>query len=524
MAAPIASAVRKPGHLVVRRHRDQRDLATAGGVDELQRHLDAVAVGLVEDQLAAAVERVVGVERARHRRIGDLLHADDDVHGTPLGGHAGTTEAPTQPVILASSRPDKSKRGPGLPSSGADGRRSSTSWWSGPGRAGSRPRSRRRHAAARWCASTRRASRATRPAATASPPARSRALEALGLTYGEFAAIDAAIVRETVLVSPSGRRVTLPLPTDGLHAAVVARRDLDAALVALARRRGVDVREQCAVEKLAVHDDEIEVLARRRIARSRAHHVIAADGHWSTVRRALEPDAPRDLGEWHAARQYFADVDDDRLWVLFERDLLPGYAWVFPLPGGRRQRRLRRAPRRRANGSRAQGAVARAPRATDRCATSSARAPRRPSRCAPGRSRRATTPTRLAHGRVLFVGDAAGVVDPLTGEGIAQAIETRRARGRGDRARRRTGRRGGALPPVGRPRARTRPALRVDAADAAALRRSAPGPRSPPPASRPGRAATSPAGCSRTIRGRSLATPDRWRRGAFSAPGAYRVQ
>src|SRR4029079_4603971 len=66
-----------------------------------------------------------------------------------------------------------------------------------------------------------------------------------------------------------------------------------------------------------------------------APHVIAADGHWSTVRRALEPDAPRDLGEWHAARQYFDHVADERLWVLFERDLLPGYAWVFPLPGGR---------------------------------------------------------------------------------------------------------------------------------------------------------------------------------------------
>jgi flavin-dependent dehydrogenase len=33
-------------------------------------------------------------------------------------------------------------------------------------------------------------------------------------------------------------------------------------------------------------------------------------------------------------------------------------------------------------------------------------------------------PARLAHGRTLFAGDAADVVDPMTGEGIAQAIET----------------------------------------------------------------------------------------------------
>ena len=31
---------------------------------------------------------------------------------------------------------------------------------------------------------------------------------------------------------------------------------------------------------------------------------------------------------------------------------------------------------------------------------------------------------RLRNGRVLFAGDAAGVVDPMTGEGIAQALET----------------------------------------------------------------------------------------------------
>jgi flavin-dependent dehydrogenase len=31
---------------------------------------------------------------------------------------------------------------------------------------------------------------------------------------------------------------------------------------------------------------------------------------------------------------------------------------------------------------------------------------------------------RLTHGRALFVGDAADVVDPMTGEGIAQALET----------------------------------------------------------------------------------------------------
>ena len=96
-----------------------------------------------------------------------------------------------------------------------------------------------------------------------------RGLEALGLTYREFAAIDAAIVRETVLVAPSGRQVTLPLPTDGLHAAVIARRDLDAALVALGsaagRRRARAVRGREA----QLHGDESGgAFSRRHAARA----------------------------------------------------------------------------------------------------------------------------------------------------------------------------------------------------------------------------------------------------------------
>ena len=68
------------GDLVVGGHGDEGDLAAAGLVDKLESHLDAVAVGLVEDQLAAAVEGVVGLELPGLGRVRDLLHAYDDVH------------------------------------------------------------------------------------------------------------------------------------------------------------------------------------------------------------------------------------------------------------------------------------------------------------------------------------------------------------------------------------------------------------------------------------------------------------
>jgi geranylgeranyl reductase family protein len=249
-----------------------------------------------------------------------------------------------------------------------------------------------------------------------------RLLAALGLSNADLAQADPAFVRETILVSPSGRRVHLPLPADGAHAAVVSRRALDAALVAVARRTGVDVREGAAVVAGDQNGDEVSCAFDDGTAIT-APHAVAADGHWSAVRRLLEPGAARDLGEWHAVRQYFDGVDDERLWVIFERDLLPGYAWVFPLPGGRANvgygvlrsggrsgRELRdlwpdllaRPVLRDVLGPRARAAE--------------------PVRAWPIPTR--YDPARLVRGRVLFVGDAAGVVDPMTGEGIAQAIES----------------------------------------------------------------------------------------------------
>jgi geranylgeranyl reductase family protein len=229
-------------------------------------------------------------------------------------------------------------------------------------------------------------------------------------------------VRETVLVSPSGRQVSLPLPPDGDHAAVVPRVELDAAIVAKAREAGVEVRDGTPVTGIDVASDGVSV-ALGTNGTVRAGVVVAADGHYSFVRRSVRPAAPPELGTWHAFRQYFQGVDDRRLWVLFEPDLLPGYAWVFPLPG------------RRANVG---FGVLRHPgmsgkelnaRWREVLARPIVRKVLGPDAEAEATHRAWPIPASfeydaLADGRVLYVGDAANVVDPLTGEGIAQAIET----------------------------------------------------------------------------------------------------
>jgi geranylgeranyl reductase family protein len=344
-----------------------------------------------------------------------------------------------------------------------------------------------------------------------------RLLEELGCTRTDLEAAGYVEVHECVVVSPSGRRSRLPLPTDGAHAGVVMRTGLDAALVSHLDRAGVDVRLGTAVEDIAVSSSGVKV----RCAGDEtieARHLVAADGHWSTVRRQLRPDEPRDLGTWHAARQYFDGVDDARLWVVFEEDLLPGYAWVFPLPNGaanvgygvlregRRGRDLKdlwpdvlaRRPLRDILGPRA--------RARDQV-----RAWPIPT---------AYDPARLTDGPVLYVGDAAAVVDPLTGEGIAQAFET------GIAAADAVSKGGDAAAVARRYRDTVDRALGRDLRFARRLQRILASPRG-------ARAAIKAADWSDWTR-RSFArwlfegypravllTPDRWHRRRFTAPGAF---
>jgi flavin-dependent dehydrogenase len=234
-------------------------------------------------------------------------------------------------------------------------------------------------------------------------------------------------------VSPSGREVVLPLPPDGEFAGVAPRAELDAALVARARVEGADVRDGVGVTHVRNRADEI-VAELDDGTTVHARWLVAADGHYSPTRRMLEGTtaAPAELGTWHAFRQYFRGVDDPRLWVLFDPDLLPGYAWVFPLGGGRANVGfgvLRDAGDGRRNGRSAGAGTRLAAQWRDVLDNPRLRAILGPRAEPDGAHRAWPIPAsfdvgRLVRGRVLFAGDAANVVDPMTGEGIAQAIDT----------------------------------------------------------------------------------------------------
>lgn len=250
-----------------------------------------------------------------------------------------------------------------------------------------------------------------------------RELDALGLEPGhveDWFDLDGAWLR-----SPRGRDIHVPLPTAGRYAAVATRRSLDHALVGLARDAGVEVRDGvgfAALDDRERRDAVTVTLSDGTSVTSR--YVVAADGMWSPVRKAVGATVSGYRGEWHAFRQYMGNVTGpaaDRLIVWFEPDLLPGYAWSFPLPGNRVNIGfgvLRDDVRRVRDMAATWRDLLERDHVVDALGPGFEPEGRHTAWPIPAR----VDEIELTAGRVLFVGDAAAATDVMTGEGIGQAL------------------------------------------------------------------------------------------------------
>ncbi len=251
-----------------------------------------------------------------------------------------------------------------------------------------------------------------------------RELEGLGFDPGsitDWFDVDGATLR-----SPSGRQVSIPLPERGRYAAIAPRLQLDDGLLQTALKAGVDVRDGHPFGSLTELDDRVVVHAGDLDVVGR--YVVAADGMWSPVRKAVGAALPGYLGEWHGFRQYVRNVTGSaasQLHVWFEPDLLPGYAWSFPLPGGRVNIGfgvLRDGTRRGKQMSALWRDLLARPHVSDALGPDAELEDRHLAWPIPAR----IDEIELSHRRVLFVGDAAAATDVMTGEGIGQALLTGR--------------------------------------------------------------------------------------------------
>jgi geranylgeranyl reductase family protein len=240
---------------------------------------------------------------------------------------------------------------------------------------------------------------------------------------------------DVIISSPKKRVVQMTLPREqGQFAAIAPRMQLDNALVQLARQRGVSVYEGVSFSDVVTQStDYIELSVEGYDTPTlRADYVIAADGMWSPVRKAVSANIPSYLGEWHAFRQYFSNVTgpaQSQLFVWFEPDLLPGYAWSFPLPGGRVNVGfgvLRSTDMSVQYMKKIWNELWTRPHIASALGPNVTPEDRHTAWPIPAR----VTDAHHSAGRILFVGDAVCATDTLTGEGIGQALLTGQLAGR----------------------------------------------------------------------------------------------
>jgi menaquinone-9 beta-reductase len=234
------------------------------------------------------------------------------------------------------------------------------------------------------------------------------------------------------VVGPTGRSVRLPCragrtyPGHGVALPRVVldqtlrEAALDAGCVGHTGRAGAQLRDDGRLAGFELSDG----------TKLHADVVIGADGAMSRVASAAGlVDAPRVL--WGFALRSYLDASVDLptivLWDEARWRGFPGYGWVFPGPGGR------------ANLGVGVGVLG------DRAAAGHAgrslgafvavlhrfglldHAARLPAERLGGWLKMGMVGTVPARGRVLLAGDAAGLVNPLQGEGISEALTSGRA-------------------------------------------------------------------------------------------------
>jgi geranylgeranyl reductase family protein len=241
-------------------------------------------------------------------------------------------------------------------------------------------------------------------------------------------------VTDMLVVGPTGNRVRLPAApgrTYPGYGIVVQRSRFDATLQQAAIAEGVEFFDSRADQPIGI-DGRLSGFSLSSTTRLRADAIIGADGATSRVAEVARLVDPSRVLWGFAVRTYreeTIDIPHIMLWSPAARKAFPGYGWVFPSGAGLANVGLgagvladRTAGRRAVRDL--DGFLEHASRVGVLGAESHTRSHARPLGAWLKMGLVGTTPAR---DRVLLVGDAAGLVNPLQGEGIAQAMDSGRA-------------------------------------------------------------------------------------------------
>ena len=215
------------------------------------------------------------------------------------------------------------------------------------------------------------------------------------------------------------------LPT---HGRVVPRHELDLRLLERARAAGAETFEDCQVMDVVREGGTMAVTARLGNGERafRAPLVVGADGTESIVGRrlGLRHTDKRTIGLSQRAYVEGVTVEGGEATVWFDDDLTPGYGWMFPMPGGRANIGVglgsEACERHGLSPPKSFAALVRKLRlAHEGCADI-----RLTSRPLGGVVKTYGGIDANHFDGGLLIGDAGSFVDPMTGEGITQGMES----------------------------------------------------------------------------------------------------
>lgn len=165
-------------------------------------------------------------------------------------------------------------------------------------------------------------------------------LYALGMEE-KIRAADFYYIDKMRLVSPKGYTMDADMEQRDhvSHSAIVPREEFDVLLQQHAVESGAKF-VQAQVKEPILEDGQVTGVRARVNGSVKTFHspvVIAADGVTSTIARYVRPDEHVDHHRAVALRAYIEDIEELPHHVEFYlyEEILPGYAWIFPLGEGR---------------------------------------------------------------------------------------------------------------------------------------------------------------------------------------------
>src|SRR3989344_6758830 len=253
-------------------------------------------------------------------------------------------------------------------------------------------------------------------------------LKELGI-YEDYKKLPGVAIYGLILSSPNGTQIEMDLidKAKGTPGYVVRRMDIDNFLFEQTKKFGIEIRERVAVEDVVFEGNRIKELRCKDLETNEefaltAKIYIGADGANSIFAKKLNLKNPPE----HfivALRGYYKNVEGltDKIEIHLVKDLLPGYFWIFPLPNGTANVGL---------GMIIKDMTERKMKLTDAMKEAIEVNPLFKERFKnaelEGEILAWNLPLASYHrkchgGNYMLIGDAAGLIDPLSGEGVGTA-------------------------------------------------------------------------------------------------------